>query len=126
MYDNNPGIIQEEVGKVLTAPSFLARQDQQEVRGAVFGSFISDALTTTPFLPASFYSLLPGLEIRPGQADPQAEQRQLQMVSRVLGSRLPKYVLIYASLLYLAQDGGGGLLLVLVARPTHASAAQGT
>jgi len=42
MYDNKPGIIQEEVGKVLTAPSFLARQDQQEVRGAVFGSFISD------------------------------------------------------------------------------------
>lgn len=32
MYDNNPRIIQEEVGKVLTAPSFLARQDQQEVR----------------------------------------------------------------------------------------------
>lgn len=32
MYDNNPRMIQEEVGKVLTAPSFVARQDQQEVR----------------------------------------------------------------------------------------------
>ncbi|GAB5034616.1 histidine acid [Nannochloropsis oceanica] len=30
MYDNNPRMIQEEVGKVLTAPSFVARQDQQE------------------------------------------------------------------------------------------------
>lgn len=33
MYDNNPRVIQQEVGKVLTAPSFLARQDQQKVRG---------------------------------------------------------------------------------------------
>ena len=49
MYDNNPRIIQEEVGKVLTAPSFLAHQDQQEVRGAGEGQVITMHKTVAVF-----------------------------------------------------------------------------
>lgn len=38
MYDNDPQTIQEEVGKVLRDPAFLARQDQEEVRTGMGGA----------------------------------------------------------------------------------------
>jgi len=33
MYDNDPHTIQQEVGRVLTDPAFLARQAEQAVGG---------------------------------------------------------------------------------------------